>query len=258
MSFIQLQLSKINRKMSRPTSRVIILAALCLALTQVKADDLKNYTTKTKNFPNRKIFVDRNGINRTNLAYAVCSNSENINKTQCQIRRLSNNNKNPEKSCHIPIKYQSIAYQIFMHAGVTTLNENRTLFLWSGTNKKMSKSFTKYYIVDFDNCRVTDHLIRIDQELMSISVLVRANHYDLIISNSQICGDKLCKLSFDFDGNKISEPTPCDTTTFIEGKVLFPPKIHSAPNGIVMARYNLEHNRAEVSLVQSNGKLSVC
>ncbi|XP_003428129.1 uncharacterized protein LOC100677897 [Nasonia vitripennis] len=239
--------------MSRLANHVIILAVVCLALAQVKADDLKNYTSKAKNFPNRKIFLHSNGMNETNLAYVVCSHPENINKTTCQIKRLSNNQQIPEKSCNVPIKYQNLAYRIFMHAAVTSLNENKALLLWSGTNKKMTKSFTKYSVLDFDSCRFSDQQTTFDQELMSISVLVHDDHYDLIISDSKICGGKLCKLSFDFMGNKISAPSPCGSNVF-EGKVQFPPKIQSAPDGIVMARYNLERNHAQVSLVQSNGE----
>ncbi|OXU19146.1 hypothetical protein TSAR_010917 [Trichomalopsis sarcophagae] len=248
---ITLRVFKINHKMSRLASHIIILAVVCLALAQVKADELKNYTSKTKNFPNRKIFVHSNGMNRTNLAYVVCRYPENINKTTCQIKRLSNNQQIPEKSCNVPIKYQNLAYRIFMHAAVTSLNENKALLLWSGTNKKMTKSFTKYSIVDFDSCRFSDQQTTFDQELMSISVLVHDDHYDLIISDSKICGGKLCKLSFDFMGNRISAPSPCGSNVF-KGKVQFPPKIQSAPDGIIMARYNLERNQAQVSLVQSN------
>lgn len=128
------------------------------------------------------------------------------------------------------------------------------MLLWSETNNRItSASFTKFTIVDFSNCHVTDHQIAVDKQLLNIPVLVHNNDYDLLISNSEICGDKLCKLSFDFDGNRISGPSPWYSNSTVETAL----QLHSTPNGIISAHYNLERGHVEISLVQSDGELSV-
>lgn len=178
--------------------------------------------TKTFEFPDSKGQQWFYLYNSHHFLSRVCQQNDEKTERTCTLkleRNVFNDTSEELGMCKITLRSNfNTKFDYLYHFNV--YDNDKVLGVWYERNKsyKIEKTYPegygKFLIIQFPNCNTTEISIPLSREeynwykyeFLLQPVVLRKNGFDIAYRNLSICGDKYCKINYDFKANKISAP----------------------------------------------------
>ncbi|XP_058801069.1 uncharacterized protein LOC131669893 isoform X2 [Phymastichus coffea] len=237
--------------MLKPISLIVQISVFQLLSTCTAVEVLK----KQSHFSKGQLMLGPYSFKEGNLVYALCDHQEP--NVKCQVVQERPPYKETFRSCNITLIPQQKNGEIQSSIGVAALGKDRVILFWHETG---AEEYLKIDTIKMDHrCQIYEAKVA----KVSLPTYIELHHtndiltynddtYDVIFQDVNRCGDKMCKMSINAEGEVIAEPTGYISSNKQFISFVSPIATRSSSKGFVYTR--IDADESTLWIIKSDGK----
>lgn len=233
--------------MLKPVSLVVL--SIILSCTAVEV------WKKQSSFSKGQLMLGPYSFINGHLVYALCDRDGDNYK--CKVVQEKPPYTDSGRSCNVTLVPEHKNGEIQSSVAVAALGKDKVALFWHDIEK--TEEFLKIDTISMDSCQVYESKV----SKISLSTFVELRHtnyilpynddtFDVIFPDTNRCGDKMCKMTFNAEGKIIAEPKGYMTSNKEFISFASPIATRSPAKGFVFTR--IDEDETILMMIKPDGK----